>query len=142
MHPSTTASSTAPHDYIVLPLFFKDGSKATMDTNGVFQKGYIKHQSENNYRFSVLRVHRSPTEIWEVTLHKFEQHWDKLMMDETLFPNHNLFSSLLRSSSSHHPPRASFISACSVVRDCPDSLTAATHADHPERYTWLLSYQE
>ena len=64
------------------------------------------------------------------------------MMDKTLFHGHNLVSSFLRPSSSPQQPRKFFVSARSLVRNCPDSLTAATHYDHPDRDTWLLSYQE
>ena len=37
-----------------------------------------------------------------VTIHKFEQHWDEMMMDKTLFPGHNMVSSFLRSYRSHN----------------------------------------
>ena len=121
MHPSNTASSTATHDDISLPSLFKDGSKATTDINGVLHKGYIKRQANNTYRFSVQLGPRPPTELWEVPLHEFKQHWVELTMDETLFPVHNP-------------------SARSFVLDCPASLTAATYADHPDWDTWLLSY--
>ena len=36
MQPSTTTSSAAPHDDIVLPFLFQDGSNSTMEINGVF----------------------------------------------------------------------------------------------------------
>ena len=61
-----------------------------MELNGVFQKGCISRQAGNTYRFSVRRGPRSPTEIWGVPLHKFEQHWDEIMMEETVFPGHNM----------------------------------------------------
>ena len=64
------------------------------------------------------------------------------MMDETLFPGHNLVSSFLRPSRSPQQPHALFVSARSLVCNCPASLTADTHDDHPDRDTWLHSYQE
>ena len=142
MHPSTTASSTAPHNDIGLLSLFQGGSKATMDINGVLQKGYIQQQANKTYHFSVRHSPRSPTEIWGVPLHEFEQHWDKLMTDETLFPGHNPVSSFLRTSRSLHQHRALFVSDRSLVRNCPASLTAAIHGNHPDRGTWLQSYQE
>ena len=81
MHPSSTAPPTAPHNYIGLTSLFQDVSKATMDINGVFQKGYISIQANNTYRFSVRHSPRSPIEIWGVPLNKFEEHWDKMMME-------------------------------------------------------------
>ena len=72
MHPSATASSTSPHDDIGLPYLFQDISKAKMDINGVFQKGYIKRYANNTYRFSIRRGPRSPTELWGGLLHNFE----------------------------------------------------------------------
>ena len=74
MHPSTTASLTAPQNDIGLPTLFQDGSKAKMYINGVFQKGYIKIWANHTYRFSVRRGPRSPTELFGVPLHEFEQH--------------------------------------------------------------------
>ena len=142
MHPTTTASSTSPHDDIGLPSLFQYGSKSTMYINGVFQKGYIKRQAEKTYRFSVRRGPRFPTELWGVPLHEFEQHLNELMMDETVFPGHNLVSPFLRPSISPHQPCTLFVYACSLVYDYPISLTSATYSDHPDRDTWLLSYQE
>ena len=140
MHPSTTASSTTPHDNIGLPSLFKDGSKATMYVNVVFQKGYIKRQSDNTYRFSVCRGPHPPTDLRGVPLHEFEKYWDELIMEETLFLGNNLVSSFLRLSSSPHQPHASFISDCYLIRDCPASLMSETHANQPDRDTCILSY--
>ena len=111
MHPSTTASSKAPHYDIGLPSLFHYGSKYTMEINGVFHKGYIKHQADKTYRFSVRHGPFPPTELWGIPLHEFEQNWEELMMEETLFPVHNLVYSLLHPSSSPHQPRASFVSS-------------------------------
>ena len=142
MHPSTTASSTSPHDNIGLPSIFKDGYEATIDINRVFQKGYIKRQADNTYRFSVRGGPLSPTELWGFPLHEFEQQCDKLMMYKTLFLGHNVVPLFLRPFRSPHQPCTLFVSDCSLVRDCPVSLTAATYADHPDRDTWLLRYHE
>ena len=69
--PSVTTSSTLPHDDIGLSTLLQDGSKSTMEINGVFQKGYISRYADNAYRFSVRRVPRSPTELWRAPLHAF-----------------------------------------------------------------------
>ena len=64
------------------------------------------------------------------------------MMGVTLLPGYKMVSSSLRPSSSPHQPRKSFVSARSLVRDCPTFLSAETHEDHLDRDTWLQSYQE
>ena len=111
MHPFATAYPTSPHGYISLPSIFQDGSNATMDINGFLQKGYIKRQSDNTYQFSVRRGSRSHTELLGFPLHEFKQHWDKMMMEENLFPGHTMVSYLLRPPRSPHQPRALFFSA-------------------------------
>ena len=113
-----------------------------MEINGVFQKGYISRQAYNTYRFSVRFGPLSPTELWGVPLHEFEKRWDEMMIYETLFPVHNMVSSFLRPYISHNQPRASFVYARSLLCDCPASLSAVTHEDHPDRDTWIMSYQE
>ena len=90
MHPSTTASSTAPHDNIVLLTLSQYVYKATMEINGVFQKGYISRQANSIYHFSIQRGTHPPIVLWGVSLYKFEQHWDEMMMGETIFPGHNM----------------------------------------------------
>ena len=89
MHPSATASSPVPHNNIGIPTLFQDKSKAKMDINGVFHKGYISRQANNNYHFRVQHGPHSPTELWGVPLKIFEKSWYKMIMDETLFPSHN-----------------------------------------------------
>ena len=66
-----------------------------MDIYGVLQKGYISRQVDNTYRFSVQRGLRSSTELRGVPLHEFDQHWDKMLTEETLFPGHNMVSSFI-----------------------------------------------
>ena len=74
MHPSTTSSSAAPHNGIGIPSLFQDRYKATMDINCVLQKGYIQQQADNTYCFGIRYSPLSPTELWGVPLHEFEQH--------------------------------------------------------------------
>ena len=113
-----------------------------MDINSVLQKGYISRQANNTNQISILSGPLSPTELWLVPIHKFEQHWDEMMMDKTLFPSHNMVSYFLRPPRSPNQLRASFFSVLSLLRKRPAFLSAATHQDHLDQYTWLKIYQE
>ena len=56
-------------------------------------------------------------------------------MEGTLLPGHSLGSFLQDQS-------ASFVSAASLLRECPRSLLCALTLTHPDRNVWLVSFQE
>ena len=57
-------------------------------------------------------------------------------MDGILIPGHSA------SSFRRKPSSASFVSAASLLRECPRSLLSALAPKHPDRNTWLSSFQE
>ena len=63
-------------------------------------------------------------------------------MEEKFVPGHNMVSYFMQPSRSPNQPCALFVSAHSLLLNHPASLYAATHKYHPDRYTWLQSYQE
>ncbi len=56
-------------------------------------------------------------------------------MDGILIPGHSS-SSFIRQQS------ANFVSAATLLRECPRSLLSALDSTHPDRNTWLASFWE
>ncbi len=83
------------------------------------------------YSVSVNKQHPD----WSVPLPNLPTTWHELCAEGILYPGHSI-SSLSRDTS------ANFVSAASLLRECPRSLLTALAPTHPDRETWLLSFEE
>ncbi len=129
-----------PHDTTsdsshLLPPFLRLNSKITFKHKGQFHKGYLTKSPEGTYCFSYkLHVNKKHPN-WSVPLPNLPSTWHNLCTDGILLPSHSITSFIWDKS-------ANFVSAVSLLRECPCSLLTALAATHPDRDTWLLSFRE
>ena len=108
-------------------LLFQHGPKATMETNGNFEKGYITRLSYGSFHFSVHHGRRSVHELWEVAISHSAHTWDGMMTEKTLLTGHKLVSSFLHPFTQPHLLFTYFVSARSLECDLKASNVAAMH---------------
>ena len=131
--PHTNASDSDLSHF--LPPFFCLNSKITLDHEGQYHKGYLTKLADGVYNFSYKSHVNKKHPDWSVPLPNLPAMWHDLCAEGILYPGHSL-SSLIRDTS------ANFISAASLLRECPFSLLTALAPTHPNREMWLLSFQE
>ena len=141
--PSTTSSeSSSSH---LLPPFLRVNSKITYEHEGQYHKGYLTKSPDGVYLFSYKSHVNKKHPDWSVPLPNLPTTWHDLCAEGILYPGHSI-SSFTRdtSLSSQHTPStsANFVSAASLLRDCPRSLLTALAPTHPDRDTWLRSFNE
>ena len=119
----------------LLPPFLRLNSKITYEHEGQFHKGHLTKTPDGPYQFSFKSHVNKKHPDWSVPLPYFPTTWHELCANGVLIPGHST-SSFLRD----HVAR--FVSATSLLRDCPRSLLTALDASHPDRDTWLLAFRE
>jgi hypothetical protein len=138
--PTTSYESTLPH---LLPPFLHVNSKITLDHDVRYHQGYLTKSPDGVYHFSYKSHVNKKQPDWSVPLPNLPTTWQDLCAEGILYPNHSL-SSLLRntpsSSGDTSSTSANFVSAASLLRECPRSLLTALAPTHPDRETWLLSF--
>jgi len=119
----------------LLPPFLRLNSKITFDHEGQYHKGYLTKSPEGIYCFSYKSHVNKKHPDWSVPLANLPTTWHELCAEGILYPGHSI-SSLIRDTS------ANFVSAASLLRECPRLLLTALAPTHPDRETWLLSFEE
>jgi len=127
-----TSGSDSSH---LLPPFLRLNSKITLDHEGRYHKGYLTKSPDGVYCFSYKSHVNKKHPDWSVPLPNLPTTWHELCAEGILYPGHSI-SSLIRDTS------ANFVSAASLLRECPRSLLTALAPTHPDRETWLLSFDE
>ncbi len=125
-------SSDSSH---LLPPFLRLNSKITFEHEGQYHKGYLLKTPDGPYCFSYKSHINKKQPDWTVPLPNLTSTWQELCMDGTLIPGHSS-SSFLRERS------ANFVSAATLLRECPRSLLSALDSTHPNCNTWLESFRE
>jgi hypothetical protein len=133
--PTVDTSSTSH----LLPPFLQLGSKITFEKDGQYHKGFLCQSSNGVYRFSFKSHINKKTEDWGIFLPNLTTTWQDLCLKGVLIPGHQ--------SSFQRPPlqnnaSASHVSATTLKQECPCSLLSGLHPSHPNRDTWLESFQE
>ena len=119
----------------LLPPFLRLNSKITLDHEGQFHKGYLSKTPDGPYCFVYKSHINKKVPDWIVPLPNLPTNWHELCQEGILYPGHSS-SSFLRNQS------ANFVSAASLLRECPRSLLSALAPTHPDRATWLASFKE
>ena len=119
----------------LLPPFLRINSKITLDHEGQYHKGYLTKSPDGTYCFSYKSHVNKKHPDWSVPLPNLPTTWHELCAEGILYPGHSI-SSLSRDNS------ANFVSAASLLRECPRSLLTALAPTHMDRETWLLSFEE
>ena len=129
-HPSSSDSSH------LLPPFLRLNSKITFEHEGQYHKGFLSKTPDGPYCFIYKSHINKKQPDWSVPLPNLTTTWQDLCMDGILIPGHTSGSFL------RDPSSASFVSAASLLRECPRSLLSALAPTHPDRDTWLASFRE
>ena len=98
LHPKMTtdaAANSSSTSATLLPYFY-DRAKVTIDHNGQYHKGFIIHQSNQLYQFSVRCCGHYSQELLGVDLSNLAVNCPALMEDALLLPSHSTISSFLR----------------------------------------------
>ena len=119
----------------LLPPFLRLNSKITFEHKGRYHKGYLSKNPDGSYCFRYKsHINKKPTD-WTIPLPSLTTNWHDLCMEGILLPGHSS-GSFLRDQS------ASFVSAASLLWECPRSLFSASAPTHPDRSVWLASFRE
>ena len=116
----------------LLPPFLRLNSKITFEHEGRYHKGYLSKAPDGPYCFSYKSHINKKLPNWTVPLPSLTTNWQDLCMEGTLLPGHSL-GSFLRDQS------ASFVSAASLLQECPRSLLCAVAPTRPDPNVWLAS---
>jgi len=133
--PKPRTGESVSDSSLLLPPFLRLNSKITFDHEGQYHKGYLTKLPEGIYCFSYKSHVNKKHPDWSVPLPNLPTTWHELCAEGILYPGHSI-SSLIRDTS------ANFVSAASLLRECPRSLLTALAPTHPDRETWLLSFEE
>jgi hypothetical protein len=141
--PQTTDSDSASSHF--LPLFLRINSKILFDHEGRYHKGYLIKSLDGVYNFSYKSHVNKKQSDCSVRLPNLPTTWQDLCTEGIIYPGHSLSSLLWDTSSSlgnTSSPLANFVSAASLLRECPRSLLTALAPTHPDRETWLLGFHK
>jgi hypothetical protein len=120
----------------LLPPFFRLNSKIMYGHEGQFHKGYLTQTPDGPYCFSYKSHVNKKHPDWSVLLSNLPTTWHELCADGVLLSGQHSMSSFLRDHA------ARFVSATTLLQECPRSLLTALHVTHPDRDTWLLAFRE
>ena len=114
-----------------------------MDHKRGFHKGYINYSPEVGFQFIFRRNSRSIKIDFTVPIPNFKQHWNTLLGDDRLFPEHSTVRSFLKSATScKNSPSLNYVSAKHLLSPCLYSLCKAIDSSNPDRQVWIDSYNE
>ncbi len=119
----------------LLPPFLRLNSKITFEHKSQYHKGYLSKTPDGPFCFSYKSHINKQQPDWSVPLPNLTTNWHKLCMDRLLIPGHSTCSFL-------QDKAAKFGSAVLLLCECPRSLLSALAPTHPDRDTWLASFQE
>jgi hypothetical protein len=119
----------------LLPPFLRLNSKITFEHKGRYHKSYLLKTLDGPYCLSYKSHINKKLPGWTVPLPSLTTNWQDRCMEGTLLPGHSL-GSFIRDQS------ASFVSAASLLRECPRSLLSALAPTHPDCSIWLASFRE
>jgi hypothetical protein len=101
----------------LLPPFLCLNSKITFEHKGQYHKGYLSKTPDSPYCFSYKSHINKKLPDWTVPLPSLTTNWQDLCMEGTFIPSHSSESFLQDQS-------ANFVSAASLLRECPAHSSA------------------
>jgi hypothetical protein len=135
--PTTPSDPSSSH---LLPPFLCINSKISFDHEGQYHKGYLTKSPDGEYLFAYKsHVNKKQPDL-TVPLPNLPTTWQDLCAKGILYPGHSI-SSLTRDTTSSST-LANFVSAASLLCECPCSLLTALTPTNPDRETWLHSFHE